>query len=123
MRNNSLIWASLVTLLAVAAGIHYHLSGNHEEYASARQEPGHYGGAIVSVEADKWVRWNGPSDSTVYMQVDDATPAFFAAASSGTQGAPWMTEGHVYTFILQDAKGNEIARDQLDLRSRRLWPR
>jgi len=54
------------------------------------------------------------------MQVDDQAPAFFAEGSAGVQGAPWMAEGHVYTFILQDANGDEIARDQLDLRTHRV---
>jgi hypothetical protein len=101
-------------------GIHYHRLRYDEEYAR-REEPSHYRspGGIISVRADKWVSWNGPRDSVVYIQVDDETPpAFFAAGASGIQGAPWMTEGHVYTFILQDANGNEIARDQLDLRTR-----
>jgi hypothetical protein len=43
------------------------------------------------------------------MQTDDQTPVFFASGSSGTQGAPWMVEGHVYTFILLDDNGAEIA--------------
>src|SRR3974390_3397363 len=74
------------------------------------QEPGNYsnGRGIVSVDTDKWVSWSGPSDSTVFIQVDDETPAFFASGSAGVQGAPWMTEGHVYTFILQDVNGSEI---------------
>jgi len=98
-------------------GIHYHRLRDDEEYAR-REKPSHYrsDGGIISVRADKWVSWNGPRDSVVYMQVDDESPAFFATGSSGTQGAPWMTEGHVYTFILKDANGNEVARDQLDLR-------
>ncbi len=137
-----LTWVSLVTLLGVAitslssrgivnsreisgrgatsAGINNHRLGDHEEYAGGRQKPDQYtsGSGTVSVGADKWVRWSATNDSTVYMQTDNGTPVFFAAGSGGTQGAPWMTEGHVYTFILQDADGNEIARDQLDLRSR-----
>jgi hypothetical protein len=100
-------------------GIHYHWLRDDEEYAR-RPKPGNNrnGGGSISARADKWVSWNGPRDSVVYMQVDDETPAFFATGSSGTQGAPWMTEGHVYTFILLDANGNEVARDQIDLRTR-----
>jgi hypothetical protein len=98
-------------------GIHYHPLGEDEDYAR-RQKPGQYrsGFGGISVRADKWVSWNGPSDSVVNMQIDDGTPVYFGTGSSGTQGAPWMAEGHVYTFILEDATGNEIARDQLDLR-------
>ena len=86
-------------------------SGNHPGYARGRQTSDNYsnGSGIVSVDTDKWVTWNGPGDSTVYMQTDDQTPVFFASGSSGTQGAPWMVEGHVYTFILRDANGTEIA--------------
>jgi hypothetical protein len=83
-------------------------------YARGRQEQGNFsysnGSGNVSVDSDKWISWNGPDDSTVYMQIDDEAPAFFASGSAGIQGAPWMTEGHVYTFILRDRNGNEIAR-------------
>jgi hypothetical protein len=84
-------------------------SRDRQEYES--QTSGNYsnGNGIVSVDTDKWVSWNGPDDSTVYMQTDDQTPLFFASGSSGIQGAPWMVEGHLYTFILQDANGTEIA--------------
>ncbi len=137
-----LTWVSLVTLLGLAITslswrgivnsreisgrgvtserINNHRLGDQAEYAGGRQKPGQYsrGSGTVSVGTDKWVRWSATSDSTVYMQIDNGTPVVFAAGPGGTQGAPWMTEGHLYTFILQDANGNEIARDQLDLRSR-----
>src|SRR5262249_7686454 len=135
-------WVLLVTLLGVAITslswrgivnsreingrgdtsekINNHRLGDHAEYANGRHKPRQYrsGSGTDSVGADKWVRWSATSDSTVYMQIDNGTPVFFAAGPGGTQGAPWMTEGHLYTFILQDANGNELARDQLDLRSK-----
>jgi hypothetical protein len=102
-------------------GIHYHQSANQSSYDSSRQKPSHYsdGRGTVSIGADRFVSWNGPQNGRVYVVVDNQAPKLFAAGASGSQAAPWMTDGHVYSFILQDANGNEIARDQQDLRSRR----
>jgi hypothetical protein len=99
-------WLSVAQTITAQEG---NTSRDRQEYES--QTSGNYsnGNGIVSVDTDKWVSWNGPDDSTVFMQTDDQTPLFFASGSSGVQGAPWMVEGHVYTFILQDADGTEIA--------------
>jgi len=88
---------------------------------SARQKPGYYsnGQGTVSVGADNNITWQGPENAKLYVQVDDEAPKLFAAGPSGTQNAPWITQGHRYVFILNDASGYEIARDQLDLRSSR----
>ena len=101
------VWLSVAEASISGGG-----AGDRLTYASGRQESGNYsnGSGTISVDTDKWVSWNGPNDSTVYMQTDDEPPAYFAYGSAGTQGAPWMTEGHVYTFILQDANGTEVAR-------------
>ena len=104
----SAVWLSVAQASIAREG---DSSGNREGYARGRQTSGKYsnGSGIVSVDRDKWVSWEGPGDSTVYMQTDDQTPVFFASGSSGVQGAPWMVEGHVYTFILRDDNGTEIA--------------
>src|SRR5262249_38505269 len=99
--------------------IHYHSINRQESYTSGLQKPGHYsdGRGTVYIGKDKNVSWQGPENSTVYVQVDNEAPQLFAAGPSGSQAAPWIDNGHVYTFVLRDASGSEIARDRLDLRS------
>jgi len=84
-----------------------------------RQKPGYYGNGrgTVSIGRDNNITWQGPDNASVYVQVDNQPLKLFAGGTSGTQAAPWIQQGHVYTFILQDANGNEVARDQVDLRS------
>jgi len=101
-------------------GIHYHSIPADSGYGGRLEKPSHYsnGNGTISIGRDKSVNWNGPSDATVYVQVDNGAPKLFATGQSGTQMAPWMTDGHIYTFILRDAYGNEIARDEQDRRYR-----
>jgi hypothetical protein len=74
---------------------------------------------MVSIGRDNNITWQGPAVGYVYVQVDNQPLKLFASGVSGTQAAPWIEQGHVYTFILKDANGNELARDQVDLRSNR----
>jgi len=74
---------------------------------------------VINVRGDNNVNWEGPSNSKVFVKVDNEAPKLFASGPSGTLAAPWIAPGHVYVFILQDPNGNEIARDQRDLRSGR----
>jgi hypothetical protein len=89
--------------------------------SDSRQKPSHYsnGRGTLSIGADKYVSWNGPENGSVYVLVDNEAPKLFAAGTSGSQAAPWIIGGHVYTFVLRDAYGNEIARDTVDTRSGR----
>jgi len=81
------------------------------------------GRGSVNIGADKRITWQSSAqNATVYVQVDNEAQKLFAAGPSGTQAAPWMTEGHRYLFILKDANGNEIARDTEDMRSSRKRP-
>jgi len=73
-------------------------------------------GAFVSIGRDNVVRWEAPTAARVYVQVDNEPMKLFAEGTSGSQNAPWIQNGHVYTFVARDMNGNEIARDQLDLR-------
>ena len=101
------------------SGIHYHSIPNDDgRYTGVRQKPGYYGNeyASISIGRDKYIRWNGLRDGRVYVQVDNNPLQLFAAGDSGTQEAPWIEPGHVYTFIMMDQNGNEIARDVQDLR-------
>ena len=106
-------------------GIHYHgnQNGGSDRYDRDRnlEKPSHYsnGNGTISIGRDRNISWNGPDNATVYVQVDNQTPRLFASGQSGSQTAPWMTDGHIYTFILRDAYGNEIARDEVDRRARR----
>jgi hypothetical protein len=100
-------------------GIHYHSIPNGDgRYTGVRQKPGYYSGDRVgiSIGLDKYVSWNGPRDGSVYVQVDNNPLQLFASGESGTQEASWISPGHVYTFILMDQNGHEVARDQQDLR-------
>jgi hypothetical protein len=88
----------------------------------AREKPGYgypyYGGGqgSIAINPNNNVTWQAPPDSRIYVQVDNQTPQLFASGQSGTEPAPWMSSGHIYTFILQDANGNEIARTARDMR-------
>jgi hypothetical protein len=99
-------------------GIHYHSTPNEDgRYTGVRQKPGYSGDRTgISIGLDKHVSWNGPRDGRVYVQVDNNPLQLFASGESGTQEAPWISPGHVYTFILMDQNGKEIARDVQDLR-------
>ena len=61
------------------------------------------------------------SDLIKNLLLDNDPRQLFAAGASGTQLAPWMSSGHLYLFVLQDANGYEIARDQSDLRQKRTY--
>jgi hypothetical protein len=81
---------------------------------SGRQKPGYngyngYNGPwTISVGPDSNVGWQATPNARVYVQVDNLPPKLFANSQSGKAG-------HLYTFILQDADGNEIARTTRDL--------
>jgi hypothetical protein len=72
----------------------------------------------VRIGSNNNITWQGPANAQVYVLVDNKERKLFAAGASGTQPAPWMISGHLYVFILQGPSGNEIARDQNDLRQR-----
>jgi len=100
-------------------GVHYHSGPGYSDVA--RQKPGYYsnGNGTISIGSDNNVTWQGPQNSSVYVQVDNEAPKLFAGGQSGTQAAPWIVQGHNYVFILKDANGNEVARDQVNLRNSR----
>src|SRR5215467_8652974 len=80
-------------------GIHYHSFPNDGRYAGVRQKPGYYnnGPDSISIGSDRYVRWSGPRDSRIYVQVDNNALQLFASGESGSQEAPWISQGHVYT--------------------------
>jgi hypothetical protein len=109
-------------------GVHYHSQAYDSRYSNtdrypynqaSRQKPGYYGNGqgMVSIGRDNNITWQGSNVGNVYVQVDNQPLKLFASGVSGTQAAPWIQQGHVYTFILQDANGHELARDQVDLRA------
>jgi hypothetical protein len=101
-------------------GIHYHSQSYPSQgaYNTGREKPGFYnsGRGSITIGRDNNISWQGPENASVYVQVDNETPKLFAAGQSGTQAAPWITQGHIYVFVLRDASGNEVARDEQDLR-------
>jgi hypothetical protein len=80
-----------------------------------------YTNASVHIGRDNNISWQAPSQSRVYVQVDNNPSMLFAEGPSGTQAAPWIEPGHVYLFILRDMNGNELARDRLDTRRYRSY--
>ena len=83
------------------------------------RESSSQGSGSIRIEADRSIHWRGPAASKVFVQVDNNPRQLFASGASGTQPAPWIMSGHRYVFILQDANGKEIARDENDLRQPR----
>jgi len=79
--------------------------------------------ADVRIGADHYIRWKGPEGSQVFVEEDDGARQLFAAGTTGTQEAPWIRNGHKFTFILVDRNGRELARDVNDLRQRRNYQR
>ena len=77
------------------------------------------GAASVNIGRDNVVRWQAPATVRLYVQVDNEPTKLFAEGASGSQAAPWIEFGHLYTFMVRDINGNEVARDRLDLRQRR----
>jgi hypothetical protein len=94
-------------------------------YNTSRQKPGYYdsGRWNVTIGRNNVISWRGPEYASVYVQMDNEAPKLFAAGASGSEVAPWISTGHRYVFILRDARGNEIARDEQDLRSNRRFER
>jgi hypothetical protein len=76
-------------------------------------------GSSIRIGRDNNIRWQAPATARVYVMVDNEPMKLFAEGQSGTQEAPWIQSGHLYVFVMQDLRGNEIARDRLDLRGRR----
>ena len=73
----------------------------------------------IRIGADRYITWRGPAESRVYVQVDNNPKQLFSGDASGNQPAPWINYGHKYVFVLEDANGREIARDENDLRQNR----
>jgi uncharacterized membrane protein len=73
----------------------------------------------IRIGRDNFIRWKAPVAARIYVQADNEPLKLFAEGQSGTQEAPWILNGHVYTFIMQDFNGNELGRDRIDLRRRR----
>jgi len=74
--------------------------------------------ASLEIGSDNMIRWNAPETVRVFVRVDNNPRQLFAEGRSGTQEAPWISSGHNYLFTMVDMRGNELARDRLDLRRR-----
>lgn len=76
------------------------------------------GQSRLTIEPNNNISWQsqGTTNARVYTQKDNGREQLFAEGRSGTQGAPWITQGHLYDFILRDVNGTELARNQIDLR-------
>jgi hypothetical protein len=89
-------------------------SNGYDGASTVQQQSG-----SIRIGSDRNISWQGPANARVYVQVDNNPRQLFASGAAGAQSAPWITSGHVYVFVLQDPSGNEIARDQSDLRRNR----
>jgi|SRR5579883_2655866 len=103
-------------------GYHYHRGYGSQQYPEQqayRQKPGAYnnGQARLTIGSNNVVTWDAAQPGNIYVQEDNEQPKLFASGQSGSQPAPWISAGHVYTFTLQDQNGNVMAQDQVDLRS------
>jgi hypothetical protein len=72
--------------------------------------------AQIRIGRDNNVTWQAPGAARVYVQVDNQPVQLFGEGATGSQNAPWIERGHLYTFILRDQSGRELARERLDLR-------
>jgi hypothetical protein len=90
------------------------MSPNNRDFGNGRPD--------IQIGRYNNIRWHGPENSAVYAQVDNQAEKVFARGASGNDPASWIMNGHLYTFMLRDANGREIARDQLDLRPSRPGP-
>jgi len=88
-----------------------------DESVAAANRP--QGNSSIRIGADRYITWTAPSDSRVYVQVDNNPKQLFASGTTGSEPAPWISRGHRYVFTLETPNGREIARDENDLSRRR----
>ena len=99
-------------------GRHYHRGYDYDRDGQYSTSRNNYGQGNIRVGRDNRVSWwNAPDRSRVYVSTDNSRPRLFAEGASGNQDAPWITPGHRYVFVLRDPNGNEIGRDEVDLRA------
>jgi hypothetical protein len=92
----------------------------YDESVARPARAGQTNPAEIRINGDRYVTWKAPAASQVYVQVDDGPRRLFSRDASGNEPAPWISYGHKYAFIVTDPNGKEIARDENDLRQRRL---
>jgi len=110
-------WRSEADQRAYEAG-YYEAYDAYNRAALSREKPAYSDNTswYISSGPNNNINWAGPEHATVYVQVDNQTPKLFAYGASNTQAAPWIQAGHLYTFTLRDANGNEVARTYVDRR-------
>jgi hypothetical protein len=111
-------WSTAADRRDYEAGYNAGYDASQPNSTASRNKPG--AGGSVTINGNNSITWQGPENGRVYVYVDNEPRKLFAAGQSGTQLASWIERGHSYVFVLEDANGNEIARDRLDLRQRRL---
>lgn len=81
------------------------------------QQGGNYQGSLT-VQGNTVIWQSQAPNARIFTSEDNKPEALFASSpsGSGTQGAPWISDGHFYVFVLRDQNGNELARTQVDLR-------
>jgi len=99
-----------------AGGSGYNDRGNGN--SDSRNAPNNSVSGGLTIQPNNMITWqtNAPN-ARVYVMKDNKPEQVFAEGRTGSQGAPWIEQGHQFVFILRDTNGNELARQQLDLRS------
>jgi hypothetical protein len=87
-------------------------------YSDSRNAPNSIASGSLTIQANNIIAWQtDAATARVYVVKDNKPEQVFAEGRAGSQGAPWIEQGHQFVFILRDLSGNELARQQLDLRS------
>jgi hypothetical protein len=72
----------------------------------------------LTIQPNNIITWQtNAANARVYVVKDNKPEQLFGEGRVGSQGAPWIEQGHQFVFILRDINGNELARQALDLRS------
>ena len=87
-------------------------------YADSRNAPNSNASGSLTIQPNNVISWQtNAANARVYVVKDNKPEQLFAEGRVGSQGASWIEQGHRFVFILRDINGNELARQQLDLRS------
>jgi len=87
-------------------------------YSNSRNDPNSIASGSLTIQPNNIINWQtNAANARVYVVKDNKPEQVFAEGRTGSQGAPWIEQGHQFVFILRDLNGNELARQQLDLRS------
>jgi len=91
-------------------------NGQNGRFEGGNRQQGGNNQASLTVQGNTVIWQSQAPNARIFTSEDNKPEALFASGPSGTQGAPWISQGHFYVFVLRDQNGNELARTQVDLR-------